>query len=139
MKFSKVLCAVDNDPLAESTFDLAFDLSKQLGAEFALVSVIDTSPVEGIDPETYRRELRKDIDQLFARLLDRKQNPNVFKFYENGSPKSRIVEVAKNWEADLIVIASHARTGIARALMGSVSESVLRHSNCPVLIVPAHR
>lgn len=139
MNFKKILCAVDNDPLAESTFDTAFDLSKQLGAELALVSAFQEQPAEGVEMETLRKESRKEISLLFERLLQRRQNPNVFKFCEEGAPKKLIVETARTWEADLIVIASHGRSGLTRVLLGSVAESVLRHSKCPVLIVPAHK
>lgn len=143
MKFSRVLCAVDGDPLAESVFDVGFDLARSLEAEFALVSILDQALLQpgesGIPVNELRASIRIEINQLFARLLERKNTPNVHKFIEEGNPKKLIVEVANSWNADLIVIASHARTGLSRALVGSVAESVLRHSKCPVLIVPAHK
>ncbi len=54
---------------------------------------------------------------------------------EEGEPRARIVEQAKTWGADLIVIGSHGRKGLQRFLMGSVSESVARHAHCSVQIV----
>lgn len=143
MKISKVLCSVDNDALAESVFDLAFDLAQKLGAEFAVVSILDQGLLQpgesGVPVDELRASIRIEISQLFARLLERKQTPNVAKFIEEGNPKKLIVEIANNWSADLIVIASHAQTGFSRALIGSVAESVLRQSRCPVLIVPAQK
>lgn len=50
-----------------------------------------------------------------------------------------IVATAAEWNADLIVIASHGKTSLSRAPMGSVAESILRHSKCPVLVVPAQK
>jgi nucleotide-binding universal stress UspA family protein len=54
---------------------------------------------------------------------------------ENGDAKSRILESAKDWRADLIVLGSHGRKGLEHFLMGSVSEAVARHAGCSVEIV----
>ena len=52
-----------------------------------------------------------------------------------GSPDSRIVETAEQWHADLIVIGSHGYSRWERLLLGSVSDSVLHHAPCSVLVV----
>lgn len=49
-----------------------------------------------------------------------------------GDPRHAIIEEARSWGADLIVLGSHGRTGLARALMGSVAEYVVRHAPCSV-------
>ena len=54
---------------------------------------------------------------------------------EEGIAKSILVETAAKWPADLIVVGSHGRKGLARFLLGSVSEGVARHAPCSVLIV----
>jgi nucleotide-binding universal stress UspA family protein len=51
-----------------------------------------------------------------------------------GHTKSKILDTAKNWRADLIVLGSHGRTGLARFLIGSVAEGVARHAGCSVEI-----
>ena len=53
----------------------------------------------------------------------------------HGEAASEIVRVAKERDVDLIVIASHGRTGLGRILFGSTAESVVRHASCPVLVV----
>ncbi len=55
----------------------------------------------------------------------------------SGLPFPTICEVAARERADLIVIGSHGRTGLARAMLGSVAERVVRHASCPVLVVRA--
>ena len=48
-----------------------------------------------------------------------------------------ILQAASEWGADLIVIGSHGRDGLTRALLGSVAEGVMRQAPCPVLVVKA--
>ena len=55
---------------------------------------------------------------------------------EDGSPAHRLVEAAVNWEADLIVVGTHGRSGLGPPLVGSVARAVLYHAPCSVLIVP---
>ena len=52
-----------------------------------------------------------------------------------GDPRTTIVEVADDWNADLIVVGSHGRTGLNRLLMGSVAQSVVAHAHCSVEVV----
>jgi nucleotide-binding universal stress UspA family protein len=54
---------------------------------------------------------------------------------EDGTPQALILETAEEWMADLIIMGSHGQTSASDALLGSVTDSVLRHAHCPVLIV----
>ena len=54
---------------------------------------------------------------------------------QSGEAGNRIVEYADSQTADLIVIPSHGHSGLTRALLGSVAERVIRHANCPTLIL----
>jgi nucleotide-binding universal stress UspA family protein len=54
---------------------------------------------------------------------------------EEGDPKTKIMECAAKWHADLIVVGSHGRKGLQRLVLGSVSEAVARHASCSVEIV----
>lgn len=60
---------------------------------------------------------------------------NVDEVVVHGDAAAEIVRVAKERGADLIVIASHGRTGLGRILFGSTAEAVVRHAHCPVLVV----
>jgi nucleotide-binding universal stress UspA family protein len=59
----------------------------------------------------------------------------VLEFVPVGDAASEIAKAAEDWPADLIVIGSHGRGGIRRALLGSVAEGVMRQASCPVLVV----
>jgi nucleotide-binding universal stress UspA family protein len=64
--------------------------------------------------------------------------PNVSEEVISGSPQRAIVERAKEWGADLIVLGSHGYGFWSRALLGSVSTSVVNHAPCSVLVVRAN-
>ena len=49
----------------------------------------------------------------------------------------RLLKVADEWAADLIVMGTHGRTGLSHILMGSIAEHVVRHAKIPVLIIPS--
>lgn len=143
MNITKILCAINPDPLAESVFEASVDLAQKLEAELALVSIIDQNLIQpgesGATRDMLRDSVKKEIDQLFHKLLAAKKMTGIATFCEEGDPKKKIAEIASQWNADLIVIASHGRRGLARVLMGSVAEGVLRHAQCPLFIVPAHK
>ena len=54
-----------------------------------------------------------------------------------GFPKKEIVKIAREWEADLIVMGTHGRGGLQHLLVGSVAESVIKHAGVPVMVVSA--
>jgi universal stress protein A len=55
-----------------------------------------------------------------------------------GNPFTEIIGMAKVLDVDLIIISTHGRTGLEHMLLGSTAEKIVRHSNCPVLIVREH-
>lgn len=55
-----------------------------------------------------------------------------------GSPASVVVAFATEWDADLVIMGSHGRTGLARLLLGSVARNVLHHASCSVLVIRRH-
>ena len=100
----------------------------------ALVNAADT----GIQPDVFlasaKEDARKLIDGFRKRLPEQL---TALEFVQIGTPLTEIVSAAKDWPADLIVIGSHGRGGLTRALLGSVAEGVMRHAPCPVLVVRA--
>jgi nucleotide-binding universal stress UspA family protein len=93
----------------------------------------------GYDPEFEMvwkalREQAKDLVEKAAEKL-RRANFNVTTELVEGDPKSQIIDVANAWQADMIVLGSHGRTGLDRFLMGGVSQAVVRHAHCSVEII----
>jgi nucleotide-binding universal stress UspA family protein len=83
------------------------------------------------DPGDLRQELQESLTAL------RPPDPGVSVEYRlcEGDPATEVVRLAGETHSDLIVMATHGRTGISRLLLGSVTEMVLRRAPCPVLTI----
>ena len=137
----KILIAIDDGSISEKVALNGFQLGKQLNAEMALVSITDTSLMRNADgvtqeemEDTAKGELRKNQQALIDKVF---KDFKVSTFVEDGKPSEMILKVADEWEADLIVLGTHGRTGLKHLLMGSVAERVMRHSLKPLVIIPA--
>jgi nucleotide-binding universal stress UspA family protein len=140
MSIQKVLIAVDEDPVAAHAAEVGMDLARDLHAQVALIYVIDPAlaiaPDAGIAADDLVVSARQDAARLVADFRARLQaDAHALGFIPLGSPGPEIVKAAKEWQANLIVIGSHGRRGITRALVGSVAEAVVRHAPCPVVVV----
>jgi len=140
VSFRRILIAVDGGPIAAHAAELGIELASSLSAEIAFVHAIEPglSQAPGITPSELITEAEREGRQLiagFCQLLPQTHSP--LKFIHAGKPASEIVRTAKEWPADIIVIGSHGRHGIQRALLGSVAEAVMRHAPCPVLVIRA--
>lgn len=90
----------------------------------------------GIAADELAVAAKRDAARLVADFRAHLQaDAHALAFIPHGSPGLEIVKAAKEWQADLIVIGSHGRRGITRALVGSVAEAVMRHAPCPVVVV----
>jgi universal stress protein A len=140
VSFRKVLIAVDSEPVTVRAVETGVDLAQALGAEVAFIHVVDSSLAypgdTGTPPHEMIASAKLDAKKLITTIRQRlpPQSPAI-EFIEVGRPSEEIVKGAKEWSADLIVIGSHGRRGMQRALLGSVAEAVMRHAPCPVVVV----
>ena len=140
MSIRRILIAVDEQPVSVRAAELGAELARSLGGEVALVHVNDPGYAgdTGISPKELIDRAEEDSKRLLAGFRQRLSLPaSTLEFVQTGAPAATIVRAAKEWPADLIVIASHGRTGVRRALLGSVAEGVMRNAPCPVLVVRA--
>lgn len=141
MTFSKVLIAVDRVPLALKVARQGILLGEDLQAQIALIHVIDSSHAlgnidAGILPEQALATLKQEGRDFLDRLLEMyAKQLNILDFLLEGNPSEEIILMAKAWEADILVMGTHGRTGVKKLLMGSVAETVIRQSPCLVSIV----
>ena len=142
MRFQKVLIAVDDDPIAAHAAEVGIHLARLLRAQVALIHATDPSqlftPEVGLPSDELALRAQQDGRQLMADFRARLAHGfHPLQFFPMGSPGAEIVKAAKEWEADLVVVGSHGRRGVTRALVGSVAEAVMREAPCPVLVVRA--
>ena len=145
MSLKKILIAVDDSPFADRAAELGIELAEAVNAEIGFVHVFDAAatpagawgiPADRISAMSEldgKRLLKKFHDTLPATIA---AESRVRDFLESGSAAATIVEVAKKWGADLIVMGSHGRGKVTGILMGSVSQDVLRQAPCPILVAP---
>jgi nucleotide-binding universal stress UspA family protein len=136
--------------LPKNTVLVPVDFSEQsLAAVATALELVDSpeglhlvhvlAPIHPGDPgmiydELQFAERRARIELLLAEKLGAAVEPATV-HTPLGSPGAEIVRVAETVGANLIVMPSHGRTGLARLTLGSVAERVLRHAHCPVLVL----
>lgn len=145
MSFKKILIAVDESVFAAHAADAGLNLARQLGAEVAFVTVVDPAGMRvaidsGISEDGWHAMAQRDAKSLLNAFTSRADaTPPALEFVETGKPAAKIVETAKNWPADLIVMGTHGRNVVSNILLGSVAQGVLRHAPCPVMVLRAQQ
>lgn len=141
MKFKNILFPTDFSTDNMAALQLASTLASESGARLHFVNVQDTrdlSATVGEGGYVYAEkweETRHLAEQELKKLAPTVSSVQFEHQSLVGLPDAEIVGYAKDHSIDLIVMASHGRSGISRLLMGSVAEGVMRKAPCPVLIV----
>ena len=140
MAYKKILIAVDSSEYSMKAAKKGLELAHQLGAKAALIFVVDESRGlgnidAGITHEQALLVLKKEAEQTLDELAEMYNGNELMKFMPEGNPEEDILKTAENWNADLLVMGTHGRTGLKHLFMGSVAERVLRHSVIPVMVV----
>jgi nucleotide-binding universal stress UspA family protein len=140
MKLDRILVALDGSVLAEAAVWSALDLAGKNGATISLLRAAEAHALPGTDKVeaqvTVIREAEEYLAGVVRRLADRgfkRVEPHVW----YGPAAAAIVEAATAQKADMIVMSTHGRSGLGRLILGSVTESVLRGTTIPILIVRA--
>ena len=139
--FRRVLVPVDGSALAEAILPFVQALAAPLRLEVVLLSVVPRIPpqlVEGA-PEVVvdnMERLREETDAYVTALAGRVRagGLSVLTDVRIGDIPAQILDAADTWEADLIAMTTHGRSGLSRLAFGSVAEEVLRHARVPVFI-----
>lgn len=149
----KILLATDGTDLSEGALKALSKFSLTDEDSIKIISVIDMALPFSIDvfggyiPPTIEVEknvrenadkiLKESVDSVRVFLSDR--NVDISTEILFGTPESRIVETAEEINADLIIVGSHGYGSWERLLLGSVSDSVVHHAPCSVLVVRSSR
>lgn len=133
----KILVSTDFSPPSLEALRYARELAAKTGAELHLLHVC-TIPVHVYPGYSPVPVLNTDVEAAASKALDELAATNGALAHKMrvGIPADEILREAKEIGADLLVMATHGRSGLARVVIGSVVERVLRHSPIPVLAVP---
>ncbi|WP_175970323.1 universal stress protein [Burkholderia sp. BCC0322] len=146
--YSNILVALDGSDTSSRALDAALGLASETGARLTPVYVVDflvpAYDMAGYDPsiliDAFREEGLRVTDDAARRMKARDVagTPQIANVDPAGEDiPHRIVSLANEIAADLIVMGTHGRRGAQRLFLGSVAERVLRLATCPVLMIPA--
>ncbi|MDA8432144.1 MAG: universal stress protein [Nitrospiraceae bacterium] len=135
--WKKILIATDGSRYSGLAAEKAIDFAASYGGSIWAVSVVDV-------PTEFYAEAPEAVDSLIrnaksfvasVREHADKKNISVSTHIGEGDAHAVITKVSRDENIDIIVMGSHGRTGLKRLLMGSVTEKVIGHAPCPVLVV----
>lgn len=135
MHIKKILVPIDLSSSTQLQLDFASSLARQYGAAVSLVHVHESphhfaggSFVDAPAPDT--SQIAAEFKQV---RLPESSTPAEHVLLA-GNPADEVVRLADEGQYDLLILGSHGRTGLARVLMGSIAESIVRRVRCPVIV-----
>jgi len=150
--YENILIPTDGSETAKSAVDHAIDHAQKYGARLHALYVVDIDAVNfGLGTEQVDRikqgnfgemtELKERAEAATGVVVDAaaEYDVDVVEEVRVGTPHDVIAGYANNEGIDLVVMGSHGRSGVRRALLGSVTERVLRSTHVPVLVVDEQR
>lgn len=135
--YKRILAATDGSRYSKAAVDEAMKIAKASKGKLTIVSVVDVTE----EFETEAPELTERFERQFKAMVERIKKQAKAKgvkaegIVKIGEPYNLIISAAKAKKADLIVMGSHGRRGLSRLLMGSVTERVIGHAKCAVLVI----
>jgi nucleotide-binding universal stress UspA family protein len=141
----RILLAVDGSEAASAAARMAVELADRVGSELHVVHVGEVTPVYHPEQHGYHaryEELQEEARRLLDGQVDKIKSAGgtvARAHLRIGRPDEEIVVLGEEIGAELIVTGSRGLGGIRRALVGSVSDSVVRHAHCPVLVVRSQK
>ena len=143
--FTHLLCPIDGSTSWMRVLELGARIAREQGARLTICTVVDPTKaaamtfgnpaMSGLCLNALHADAQRMVSEVAARLAPIVRARAVTL---TGPPIEAIVNYAEENGCDLIVMGSHRRNGIPRALLGSVAEGVLRNADVPVLIAGSH-
>jgi nucleotide-binding universal stress UspA family protein len=153
MKIRKILIGIDESDFSRYAAAYGFDIAHTYGAEVGLVHIVEPIVVPadtqdgllgmpfdtgltlpGAELETL--QVNRSATLLNQAAKEWGEGLEIAQFTQYGSTVEGIIECSNEFNADLIVIGTHRRTGIDKFFLGNVAEQVVNRSLIPVLVVP---
>lgn len=138
--FKKILCPIDFDDNSLAALDSARDLALESDATLYLVNVVFQPLATPGFPLEPRPVISEEPSRLALEKLARERLHGKVRYellVRIGKPAELINQAAEELDVDLIVMATHGRSGVGHLFLGSVAEHVVRTAKCPVLTIRA--
>jgi nucleotide-binding universal stress UspA family protein len=141
MNIKSILFPTDFSECNDAALRLASSLAAEAKATLHIVYVHDVrnlSAAMGEGAYLYAsswEDERRRVQEQLREVVPTVPGVNCVREFLTGMPVAEILQFAENNDVDMVVMASHGRTGLSRLLMGSVAEGVMRKARCPVLVV----
>ena len=149
----KVLIAIDYNPVSEKVAEAGYELAQRLGAQVCLMHVMDDigyystpfptfmgyegySMAPDLNVAEELRNIGKDYLDSAARHLN---DETVTTYMGEGDTANSILDYAREWNADLIVMGTHSHSALEKILLGTVASKVLEKTKVPVYMVPVKK
>jgi nucleotide-binding universal stress UspA family protein len=132
-----ILLATDLTAASREATDRAIDLAGRLEARLLMVNVLEKRRLSGGGAHERVDQARSERETLLVKTVRTARDAGVnaeFLLWD-GDPGDAIAAAAEAEHADLVVVGTRGRSGAERMLLGSVSDHVVRHAECPVLVV----
>jgi nucleotide-binding universal stress UspA family protein len=137
-----IIVGVDGSDSSKGALDWAYEEAVHHGASLTVIAAFNppalpmTPPYGSVPPEGYESQPRRDaldlLDRLISPLEAKDPAVDIRTVVEEGSPAKVLIERSK--EADLLVVGSRGHGGFAGMLLGSVSQHLVAHAECPVVV-----
>ena len=144
LPFKKILCPTDFSESSYAALDAGKELADQFSSELLVVHVVDPIPIVP-SPEfnvvLYQEQLLSSAEDSLQRICRERlgESEQVRQIVLQGHAADEIVRLASKEAVDVIVIATHGRTGFQHLVFGSVAEKVVRTVSCPVLTIRSNK
>jgi len=138
MRLETILVPLDGSSLAEAALPNATEFAERSGARLVLLRAAEAHTFPGIDPIEAQAKVVREAEEYLAEVERRLSHSGLKEVTSSvwyGPAAYAIVEGAKLYNTDLIVMTTHGRGGLGRLILGSVAESVLRGTTTPVLLI----
>ena len=139
-----ILLPTDFSKLSLTAATYAIDIAKQYNAKIHFLNVLEKTPpipvIRSLDlsEDKMLKIIDEDAKESMSKALEsinKDKSVEIIPVIKKGVDFEVIVDYCEENKIDLIVIATHGRTGILRTLIGSVAEKVIRYAKCPVLVI----
>jgi universal stress protein A len=154
LPFKRILCPTDFSEPSYEALRVASELALHFSSELLVLHVVPPIPTANVPPpppvtavpmgfniSAYRQELEELSKRSLQEVVEQRvaKELNVHPIVVEGEAADQIIDAVNKQKIDLIIIATHGRTGWRRFIFGSVAEKVVRLAPCPVLTIqPPH-